>query len=233
MNPGVDGYTKTLNHQQILRKTQKILKTKRILKLKYKASGSPSFTFTVACKRGQFAPPAAAGRPKHRKNFHWLFARSGKILEIPSFDKKFSGVPSKNISLTAKFYWNSINSSWILAVSTPVVSSCRSSAPPLSSVNAMNDASLSTNIIEDAQQSSGTYKNFYFIFGAHMCMCLFASVENSVMSVTKKGFEERAATVFEKKVAKLFENVGNQLFNKLNISGIFLLLFSPIASEND
>jgi len=51
-----------------------------------------------------------------------------------------------------------------------------------------------------------------------MCICLFASVENSVMFVTKKGFEERAATVFEKKVAKLFDNVGNQLFNKLNIS---------------
>ena len=53
------------------------------------------------------------------------------------------------------------------------------------------------------------------------------------MSVTKKGFEERAATVFEKKVAKLFVNVGNQHFNKLNISGIFLILFSPNASEND
>jgi len=118
-------------------------------------------------------------------------------------------------------------------VSTPVVSSCRSSAPPLSSVNAVNDGLLPTNISEDVQQSSGTYKNFHFIFGAHMCMCLFASVENSVMSVSKKGFEETAATVFEKKVAKLFDNVGNQLFNKLNISGIFLLLFSPNASEND
>jgi len=114
-----------------------------------------------------------------------------------------------------------------------VVSSCRSSAPPLSSVNVVNDGSLPTNISEDVQQSSGTYKNFHFIFGAHMCMCLFASVENSIMSVSKKGFEERAATVFEKKVAKLFDNVGNQLFNKLNISGIFLLLFSPNASESD
>ena len=114
-----------------------------------------------------------------------------------------------------------------------MVSSCRSSTPPLSSVNAVNDGSLPTNIGEVAQQSSGTYKNFHFIFGAHMCMCLFASVENSVMSVTIKGYEERAATVFEKKVAKLFDNVGNQLSNKLNISGIFLLLFSPNASEND
>jgi len=35
---------------------------------------------------------------------------------------------------------------------------------------------------------------------AHMCMCLLASVENLVMSVTKKGIEERATTVFEKKL---------------------------------
>ena len=150
--------------------------------------------------------------------------------EIPSFDKKFSDVPSKNISFTATFYWDSINSSCVLAVSTPVVSSCQSSAPPPSSVN---NGSLPTNISEDAQQSSGTYKNFHFISGAHMYMCLFASVENSVISVTKKGFEERAATVFEKKVAKLFDNVGSILFSKLNISGIFLLSFSPNASEND
>jgi len=100
-------------------------------------------------------------------------------------------------------------------------------------VNAVNDGLLPTNIREDVQQSSGTYKNFHFIFGASMCMCLFASVENSVMPVSKKGFEERAATVFETKVAKLFDSVGNKLFNKLNIPGIFLLLFSPNASEND
>ena len=128
--------------------------------------------------------------------------------------------------------WDSINSSWILAASTPVVSSCRSSTPP-PSVNAVNDGSLSTNISEDAQQSTGTYKNFHFIFGAHMCICLFASVENSAMSVTKRAFEERAAIAFKKKVAKLFDNADDQLFSKLNISGIFLLLFSPNASEND
>jgi len=69
-NPDVDGYTKTLNHQQILRKRKKILKTKRTLKLKYKAIGGPSFTVAVAGRRGQFVPPEAAGRPKHRKNFH-------------------------------------------------------------------------------------------------------------------------------------------------------------------
>ena len=97
----------------------------------------------------------------------------------------------------------------------------------------MNDGSLPTNITKMPSRAPVPIKNFHFIFGAHMCMCLFASVENSVMSVSKKGFEETAATVFEKKVAKLFHNVGNQLFNQLNISGIFLLLFSPNASEND
>jgi len=46
--------------------------------VKYKPSGDPSFTFTVAGRRGQFAPPAAAGRCKHGKNFHRQFPRSGK-----------------------------------------------------------------------------------------------------------------------------------------------------------
>jgi len=73
VNPDVDGYTKTQNHQQILRKTQK--KTAENQKntkteVAYKPSGGPSFTFTVACRRGQFVPLAAAGRPKHCKNFH-------------------------------------------------------------------------------------------------------------------------------------------------------------------
>jgi len=52
------------------------------------------------------------------------------------------------------------------------------------------------------------------------------------MSVTKKGFEEGVATVFEK-VAKVFDDVGNQLSRKVNIAGFILLLFSSNASEND
>jgi len=42
VNPVVDGYTKTLNYWKTIRKTQKsnsLLKTKSILKLKYKLSG--------------------------------------------------------------------------------------------------------------------------------------------------------------------------------------------------
>jgi len=72
VNPDMDVCTtKTLNHRKILRKTQKkLLKPKTILKPKYKLSWSPSFTYTVACRRGLFTPLAAPGRPKHTKNFH-------------------------------------------------------------------------------------------------------------------------------------------------------------------
>ena len=50
VNPDVDGYFKTLNHQKILRKTQKdnLLKTKRLLISKYKLSGVPVFAFILA-----------------------------------------------------------------------------------------------------------------------------------------------------------------------------------------
>jgi len=69
----VDGCTtKTQNHEQIgllLKTKKKLLETKRLLKRKYNPSGDPNFTFTVTGRRGQFAPPAAAGRPEHRKNF--------------------------------------------------------------------------------------------------------------------------------------------------------------------
>jgi len=41
-------------------------------------------------------------------------------------------------------------------------------------------------------------QNFRYIFGPHVRVS-FASVENLVMSVTEKSFEERAATVFERK----------------------------------
>ena len=46
LNPDADGYTKTLNHQKILRKTQinnNVLETKRILKPNYQLNGGGSF----------------------------------------------------------------------------------------------------------------------------------------------------------------------------------------------
>jgi len=43
---------------------------------------------------------------------------------------------------------------------------------------------------------------------------------------------KREQQLFSKRnVAKLFDNVGNQLFNNLNVSGILFLLFYPNASE--
>jgi len=51
VNPDVNGYTKTLNQRKILRKTQKnnlpVLKTKIILKPKYKLIRGPFFTFSL------------------------------------------------------------------------------------------------------------------------------------------------------------------------------------------
>ena len=90
-----------------------------------------------------------------------------------------------------------MNSSLLLAASTPVVSSCQSSAPPPSSVNAVNDGSLPTNISEDAQQSSGTYKISTTSL-IHTCSCAFASVENLVMSVTENGLEIKNSNCFQK-----------------------------------
>jgi len=72
VNPNVDGwiYQNPKSPTNTPKNKKKLLKTKRILKLKYKPSRGLSFTFTVAGRRGQFAPPAAAGRPKYRKDFH-------------------------------------------------------------------------------------------------------------------------------------------------------------------
>jgi len=69
VNLDVDGYTKTLNHRKILRNTQKLLKTKGILKPKYMLSGGPEFYIYCSMQRGQFTPPKAADRPKHSANF--------------------------------------------------------------------------------------------------------------------------------------------------------------------
>jgi len=46
------------------------------------------------------------------------------------------------------------------------------------------------------------------------------------MSVTKKDLGKLHQLFSKRKVAKLFGNVGDQLFNKVNISGIFLLSLS-------
>jgi len=56
VHPDVDGYSKTPNHRKILKKTHKnnLLKTKRILKPKYKLSGGRFLH--LACHGGRFDP---------------------------------------------------------------------------------------------------------------------------------------------------------------------------------
>jgi len=119
-----------------------------------------------------------------------------------------------------------------LAASTPVVSSCRSSAPPPSSVNAVNDGSFSTNISEDAQQSFRTY-NISTPTVVHTCASVFSFSWEFGNVCHWKGFRGKSSNCFRREKMPNCGNVDNQLYNKLNISGIFLLLLSPNASEND
>ena len=71
VNPDVDCYIETLNQQKYSKKRKnKLLKTKRILTLRYKPNGALSFAFTVACRRRKFVPPEGARRPKHVKICH-------------------------------------------------------------------------------------------------------------------------------------------------------------------
>jgi len=58
VNPNVDGYTKTLNDREIHRKTQKysnLLKTKRMLKSKYRLNKARLFHLAYQ-EGGRFAP---------------------------------------------------------------------------------------------------------------------------------------------------------------------------------
>jgi len=70
--------------------------------------------------------------------------------------------------------------------------------PPRAPHTLATPLSLPTNISKDAQQSSAPIKFPLHLWSTHVPVS-FGSVENSVMPVTEKGFEERAATVFEKK----------------------------------
>jgi len=59
VNPDVDGSTKTLNQRKILQKTQindNLLKTKRMLKPKYKPNWAWLFTFRLAGRNSPFLP---------------------------------------------------------------------------------------------------------------------------------------------------------------------------------
>jgi len=62
VNLDVDGYTKTLNHHKYSKKHKKLLKTKRILKLKYKPSGGPEFYIYYSWHEGTIRPSSSTSR---------------------------------------------------------------------------------------------------------------------------------------------------------------------------
>jgi len=69
VNPDVDGCKKALHIWKILRKAQKnnnLMKTKRILKPKYKLSGRPVFTVSLPVGGGAIRP---SGSPQFCLSF--------------------------------------------------------------------------------------------------------------------------------------------------------------------
>ena len=231
VNLDVNGCTtKTLNHQKLLRKTRKrLLKTKRILKPKHKLSWGPSFTFTVACRRGQFTPLAAAGRPKHSKNFHWQIARGEKFWRYLPLTRSFQVCHQKYFSLLHHIgiqlipveFWSRPHQ-W-----------CQAAGAPLPHrhqwMQWMMGRCLQTS--EDAQKSCGTYKISTTSL-VHTCACVFCFSWEFGNVCHRKGFWEKSSNCFRREKTPKCGNIDNQLFNKLNISGVFLLLLSPNARHS-
>jgi len=79
VNPDVDGYTKTLNHQKILRKMQK-----KINENQTNTKTEADFYIYCSLMEWQFAPPTAAGRPKHSEKFPLTICEEWKKFEIPN-----------------------------------------------------------------------------------------------------------------------------------------------------
>jgi len=170
------------------------MKTKRIQKPKL------TFTFTVAWWRGQFAPPAAPGRPKHSGKFSLTICEEWKkfwrylpltrsfqvchqkiflsllyyiILEFNSFQLSFGCVHTSGVKrpeLRSATFISECRKWWVVAYK------CKRRCPT----------------------ELGTYEISTIYLRSTHVHASFASVENSVMSVTKNSFEEKAATVFEK-----------------------------------
>ena len=96
VNPDVDCYIETPNQQKYSKKRKnKLLKTKRILTLRYKPNGALSFAFTVACRRKNSSLQKEPVDPNTLRFATDNLSGVEKKLEIPSFAKNFSGVPSK------------------------------------------------------------------------------------------------------------------------------------------
>jgi len=67
VNLDVDGYTKILNHRKIIRNIQRndLLKTKTILKPKYKLSGGSVYTFSLPRGGNSTLCPLSVKSPAH------------------------------------------------------------------------------------------------------------------------------------------------------------------------
>ena len=76
VNPGVDGYTETLNHRKIIRKAKKIknlLKTKIILKPTFKLSDCPIFKISLPGRgNSPLYPSSIIPLGKSAYTGHWL-----------------------------------------------------------------------------------------------------------------------------------------------------------------
>ena len=85
------------------------------------------------------------------------------------------------------------------------------SAPPPSSVNAVDDGSLPQVYAKMPSRAPALIKFSLHLWSTHLHVS-FASVENSVMFVSKKGFKETAATVFIKKSRQIFRQSWQSTF---------------------
>jgi len=128
-----------------------------MLKLKYKASGGPSFTLAVVCRRRQFALREQQVDPNavristddsRRVEKNWRYLPLAKSFPVCHQKIYLSLLHSTGIQLIPVEFWLRL------------------------SMNAENVGSLPASISEDAQQSSSTYK-ISTTFSVHTRACVF------------------------------------------------------------
>ena len=103
---------------------------------------------------------------------------------------------------------------------------CQVAGAPLRHLHQLMMSCCPKNINENAQQSSGTYKISTTSL-VHTCACVFWFSWEFCNVSLYRGFWGKSSNCFQKEKSPKFASVDNHLFNKLIISGIFLLLLSP------